>query len=203
MTERKYKADVLAYHEAGHAAAACFLNLPFTGVHIIATGGLLGALELAPVKLTPGNDADEFERRIVHSFAGPVAQARHTGELDWQGGSRDFENAWKMAHLRHAEKGRLREVSAFLSYCWVRAHELVWLPSRWAAIESLARVLVDARRLTESEAMRLMMEAAQPLMLADGFSNQHGEDVFGGHEVLRVTRRGNGILLAVRRCVRP
>ena len=71
MAQSKYKLDVLAYHEAGHAAAACFLHLPFTGVHIIATGDLLGALELAAVNLTPGNDADEFERRIVHSFAGP------------------------------------------------------------------------------------------------------------------------------------
>ena len=79
-----------------------------------------------------------------------------------------------MAHLRHAEKGSLREVSAFLSYGWVRAHELVWLPSRWAAIEALAGVLVDAQRLTESEATRLMMEAAQPLMLAD--ANVQAED---------------------------
>jgi hypothetical protein len=159
--------DVVAYHEAGHAAAACFLHLPFTGVHIAATGDLLGALELVTVNLTPGNDTDEFERRIVHSFAGPVAQARYTGKLDWRGGSRDFENAWKMAHLRHAKNASLREVSAFLSYCWIRAHELVWLPSRWAAIKSLARVLVDAKRLTASEATRLMMEAAHPLMLAD------------------------------------
>jgi hypothetical protein len=173
-TQSKYKPDVLAYHEAGHAAAACFLHLPFTGVHTIAAGDLLGALELAPVNLTPGKDADEFERRIVHSFAGPVAQARHTGKLDWQGGSRDFENAWKMAHLRHAEKDSLREVSAFLSYCWVRAHELVWMPSRWAAIKALALVLVDAQRLTESEATRVMMEAAQPLMLAD--SSAQAED---------------------------
>src|ERR1700686_5343953 len=106
MAQSKYKLDVLAYHEAGHAAAACFLHLPFTSVHIIAAGDLLGALELAPVKLTP--DADEFERRIIHSFAGPVAQARHTGKLDWRGGSRDFENAWKMAHLRHPGKESLR-----------------------------------------------------------------------------------------------
>jgi ATP-dependent Zn protease len=48
MTQNKYKLDVLAYHEAGHAAAACFLHLPFTGVQIIATGDLLGALELVP-----------------------------------------------------------------------------------------------------------------------------------------------------------
>ena len=174
MTQSRYKLDVVAYHEAGHAAAACFLHLPFTGVHISATGDFLGALELVPVNLTPGNDAGEFERRIVHSFAGPAAQARYTGKVDWQGGSRDFENAWKMAHLRHAEKASVREVSAFLSYCWIRAHELVWLPSRWAAIESLAQVLVDAKRLTESEATHLMMEAAQPLMVAD--SSAQAED---------------------------
>ncbi len=38
----------------------------------------------------------------------------------------------------------------------------------------VARVLVDAQRLTESEATRLMMEAAQPLMLAD--SSAQAED---------------------------
>jgi hypothetical protein len=166
MTHSKHKPDVSAYHEAGHAAAACFLDLPFTDVNIIAAGDWLGALELAPVKLTAVNDADELERRIIVSFAGPVAQARYTGKLDWQSGSRDFENAWHMAHLR-LEKGSLREVSAFLSYCWVRAHELVWLPSRWAAIESLARVLGKTQRLPESEATRLLTDGAKPLMLVD------------------------------------
>jgi len=170
---KKERTDLLvtAYHEAGHAAAAYFQELPFTEVHIIPGKGCLGKLEQEPVAFDtyPKGDTTfiDLEKRIIKAFAGIVAEAHHTGRLQWRYGAADFEAAFGLAMLRHSE-GSFAEVEAFLKYARVRTHELVKHPHHWAAIGALASALVERQRLSYTEAADVMQSALAPLWRSEG-----------------------------------
>jgi hypothetical protein len=97
-------------HEAGHAAAAFFQDLPFIGVHIVADldTGRLGMLEQDPVTFQAYRDDDhslrDLERRIIKALAGIVAEARHTGRLQWRYGVEDLNAAFGLAMQPHWRK---------------------------------------------------------------------------------------------------
>ena len=136
-----------AYHEAGHAAAQYFLELPFSSVYICpdAGDGKLGAVRAYEVPVFEPYPTDpavlvEIESHIMVAFAGVAAVARYKGRLSWTGGHADFNRAFDLALVRHHE-GTTVEVAAFLEYVWVRTQEFVKQPRPWAAIIALAEVL--------------------------------------------------------------
>ncbi len=160
-----------AYHEAGHAVAAYFLDLPFQEVHIVAAKDSLGKLEQEPVcfDLYPREQAilDELEKRVIKAFAGIVAEARHTGRLNWKYGIDDFDQAFDLAICRHSE-GSLDEVDAFLKYTWVRTGEFVRHPFHWTAVVATAKALISRRRLTREEVDLVIGDAIRPLYRESG-----------------------------------
>lgn len=163
-----------AYHEAGHAAAAHFLRLPFDRVDIVPDkdGNSLGKVEYGPVEfpIYPKDQAvlDKLEKQIIMTFAGIVAEAMHTGRLNWRAGSEDFSRALDLALKRHAE-GSLDEVEAYLKYLWVRTYEFTRHRYHWTAIEALARALTVDGELNHDEAVQVMEEAIAPLVRQHGW----------------------------------
>jgi hypothetical protein len=136
-----------AHHEAGHAVAQYFLDIPFSSVYICpdAGDGKLGALRAYEVPVFEPYPTDpavlvELENRIIVAFAGVAAVARYKGRLSWTGGHADFDRAFDLALVRHFE-GTIVEVAAFLEYVWVRTQEFVKQPRPWAAIIALAQAL--------------------------------------------------------------
>lgn len=80
--------EVVAYHEAGHAAAHIYLGLPFDGVSIISDGSSLGSVE-HPVIADPDNwdiDPDEkdilIDKHVIVTYAGPLVQERLTSKQE-------------------------------------------------------------------------------------------------------------------------
>ena len=185
-----------AYHEAGHAAASYFQDLPFTEVHIIADldKGHLGKLEKEPVAFDtyPKDDATliDLERRIIVAFAGIVAEAHHTGRLQWRYGADDFKDAFGLAMVRHSE-GSYEVVEAFLKYAWVRTHELVTHPRHWAAIGAVAAALMERQTLSHAEVVGVIEEALVPLGRREGQPRSWVETNRSGHNApLQALTRG-------------
>jgi hypothetical protein len=163
--EMAYPAALIraAYHEAGHATAACLLGVAFNTVHIIESSVMLGAMEGENTQYDyypDGAALEELERNTIVLFAGVVAANRYTGSAKqpWKGSEKDFTLAFCMAMARHPE-GSFDEVYAFLKYAWTRAGELFRPPHHWAATQALASELLARRRLTYEEVAKVISGA--------------------------------------------
>src|SRR4051812_47558937 len=98
--EEQYN-QVTAYHEAGHAVAALALGRPVRYVSVLPGRELLGWCEFGKATFRPSEDW--LEREILIALAGVAAQARHTGEYDWDGATRDENYARELAIQRAGE----------------------------------------------------------------------------------------------------
>jgi len=109
----------------------------------------------------------DLDKRAIKSFAGIVAEARHTGSVRWRYGTDDFAGAYKIALVRNSE-GTLSEVEAYLKFAWVRTHAFVDHPYHWAAIAAVANALLRRKRLPYEEVKKVINDVLAPLYLARG-----------------------------------
>src|SRR5436309_9344670 len=79
--------EITAYHEAGHAVAALALGRPVQRVSVRPDARFLGVCEFGKGVFRPSEDW--LEREILIALGGIAAEARHTGDYDWNGAGRD------------------------------------------------------------------------------------------------------------------
>jgi hypothetical protein len=61
----------------------------------------------------------EVDERIIIAFAGPAAEARQTGRMNWGAGSDDYVFAFELAsELTHF---KVDDIDPYLRYLWARA----------------------------------------------------------------------------------
>jgi len=182
-TKRKKlsKLEKVAYHEAGHAVVAFYLQLGLKRVSIRPGDGSLGICETGPVSkgynpetnLTPGV-CDRTEREIICLLAGCVAEGKAVGRRNYVRAERDTHTAINLASYIAGEG---RGLSAFMKWMWIRTEEFFeWAP-RWKLVEALAQELLE-RETVGRRALRK-------------FLNESMDEISGTPPVkMQIVRRG-------------
>lgn len=180
------KMQLLAYHEAGHAAIGTHLGRGVTGVHVAPEGERLpdhGTAEkpYAGICLTSrgGVNLDEIDARdprtqgdrarmmdaVVLKMAGPEAEWIFDPDpLDFLPlfgsafGRYDREEADELLAMLAPEEEERRTLEAFLR---VRTRNL--LRALWPGVKAIADALSERHSLTGAEVVALMFEAGASL----------------------------------------
>jgi hypothetical protein len=152
----------IAYHEAGHAMAAWYLEIPFgKGKHALSIvpegttqGHFLSKYILRGRSIhvsTTGADRLKMERVVVVLLAGMVAQRRYrpSSVRSWHG-SGDFSSA---VNLMSYFAGNDRETAAYLKLLMIRAELTLERPGSWECVDALAAALLDRKILSAKEAV--------------------------------------------------
>jgi hypothetical protein len=160
-----------AYHEAAHAVAHCVFGIPFKSVTIEPEDDSLGSVQFEPRGsedvqrdyLTADGNRLRIEREIVAYYAGPVMHERLTGE------SYSLSDVDPAARLALAVCGSIEETNAFVAWLWERTEAFIDQPRNWAAIEALAKTLLEHRTLSARKARQIIRDA-MARMTEEGFS---------------------------------
>lgn len=146
-----------AYHEAGHAVMAQLCGQQITEVEIIGDDDHSGSvrslrfLEEEPSEHDPAIPTAPVERRLLCIVAGMVAESLAGGRTDWDEGFEDLDTAVRLAMQ---VVGDCERVLPYLEVAREHAERL--LRANWVAVERLADVLVDERRLSGEEVRKLL-----------------------------------------------
>lgn len=169
---RTRKLEATAYHEAAHAVAAVYLNLPFTEVTIIPDRDGEGAIALDP-SLTRWMKAnrtlrspaikDRWDRLQVLASAGPLAHLVYNRRCKWRGPSwkagshsdRERVSRFAMALHPNTEPAKASKAAeAYIDYVSARAADIV--ERHWPEIESVANGLLERQTLSSDEVNELV-----------------------------------------------
>lgn len=146
-----------AYHEAGHAVMAQLCGQHITEVEIIGDEELSGSVQSLRFAEEQATEQDQsiptapIERRLLCIVAGMVAEALISGQRTWDEGAEDLDVAVRLAMQ---VVGDCERVLPFLQV--VQEHTEDLLRRNWPAVEALAGVLMERRRLTGEEVRRLL-----------------------------------------------
>jgi ATP-dependent Zn protease len=143
-----------AYHEAGHAVMALVLGRPVQRVSIEPNERRLGHCELKQGRFQPSEDA--LETSILILFAGPVAEARHTGEYCWDAGGQDLRDIRAMTRTRSTD---LRRIERWERRLLDKAEHLLDRDGAWLAVERIAEELLRSTTISGRAARHLFEQA--------------------------------------------
>ena len=160
-TKRKTALQRTAFHEAGHAAMCFAQERKFHHVTIVAeeAEGSLGHIlyaKLKSVQADKGNDwktRKSLENVILCSLAGPAAEAIYAGRRNWRGARGDLRS---MTNAATGITFDAEEASAFVSWLWIRANNIV--RARWRMVEILAAALLERETLSYKEAQTVLRD---------------------------------------------
>lgn len=132
-----------AYHEAGHAVIALALHRPIERVSIEPNQVRLGHCTLR--KGVHGPLKDSVEAEVLILLGGPGAEARHTGDYDWDAGSEDMRTVRKLLGMRPGSDRQLKRTERRLLD---KAEHLLDQPGAWPAVERIAAELLRSRTVS-------------------------------------------------------
>lgn len=157
----------VAYHEAGHAVCAVFLQRAFRHATIVADEeyGSLGCVEFhqypaALMSYLQSTDQGSprggamVECEVIHRLAGTIAEAKATD-------NGPPENSWRsdrkqMADIVLRVTGSADEAEAYVEWLRIRSKALV--NKLWPAIEAVALALLDKKRLSRAEIRKICFD---------------------------------------------
>jgi ATP-dependent Zn protease len=164
--------ECTAYHEAGHAVAAIALPRGVKQVSIVPDEerGSLGHCrnsELPSLVRLEYEDSPYLRRSVelecITFCAGGIAETKRRGRRNHTGARADMNNAFELAsRLFGDEVGE-----KYLSYLHARAAQLLERPEHWAAVEYVARELLEHQTITGRHAKELFRQAELDLMPPD------------------------------------
>ena len=141
------------YHEAGHAVMALAMGRSIQKVTAVPNSLRLGAVEF---KKGTSKQADDWvEAEILIALAGPLAEAKFTGQFDVHGAGRDLRVVRKYAEDRVGE----RQVDRYEKRMLMKAEYLLNDEETWTAVESIANELF-AKGLISGRAARHLFDRA-------------------------------------------
>jgi hypothetical protein len=92
------------------------------------------------------------------SLAGALAEKRFSGRFDHR--SADYDRHQAAYTGDYIAGGRdPRPLHAYLAYCQAATRAMLDIPMHWAAVEGLARALLEQRSVTGDEAVAVMLGA--------------------------------------------
>jgi hypothetical protein len=162
----KKTAESTANHEAGHAAVAWRLAVPFRYVTVVPEPGSLGHMaHQCPKWFRPDLNMDRrtllrLQDHMIISFAGQIAETLYRGRRPRFGYDSDNRSAVDMAFRAG---GSEKTVNALLRYCWCASEDTVNFLWQMGQIQSLAKALLDRKRLNHEEVIELFAPGATEL----------------------------------------
>jgi hypothetical protein len=155
--------EATAYHEAGHAAVSLALRLAVRSASIIPdhSAGTLGHIQGYGARERKGEDwecnpsprlAARIESHMIVPYAGPLAEAKHTGRRAFVAARQDRETILNLAPFPAGPV-----LTAYLRYIHARAKELV--EREWRAIEAIATALLERGMLSGRSIRELRLDA--------------------------------------------
>lgn len=132
-----------AYHEAGHAAMSLMLRRPIERVSIEPNQVRLGQCKLR--KGVHGPLKDSVETEILILLGGVGAEARHTGDYNWDAASDDMRTIRRLLELRAGNDRQLKRTESRL---FDKAEHLLDAPGMWTAVERIAAELLRYRSMS-------------------------------------------------------
>lgn len=153
----------IAYHEAGHAVACCLMRRRFKYVAIEPTEGAQGqvgghhmSLGSRPGTGSTNKSHSAAERMIVCLLAGHIAERAACKKRRPRGSEADFRAALDLAVRL---MGSIEQAEAYLHSLYARTRQLIELQCNWRAVEALANVLLDRKRVGYRKARRIVAAA--------------------------------------------
>lgn len=125
-----------AYHEAGHAVVALALDRPIHQVSIVPSKQFLGICKFQ--KGVMRSSIDPLEREAMIALAGLAAEARHTGQYDRVGATRDLRLVRELAIQRVGD----RQIERFERRMLGKTENLLADEGCWKAVELIAAELL-------------------------------------------------------------
>lgn len=161
----------IAYHEAGHAVAGHFLGRILRSVSIVSEPGSLGRCIYyqydAMLSVNSGPMTPEKRRlvdmHILCSLAGAAAEHILLGSFNTDCSLNDLISSIHLSTLIHGVKIEGWDYVDFMGDC-IEA----WLRERWAAVESLAKVLLIEREVEGCRAVAIIQYASKTGPWAEG-----------------------------------
>ncbi len=164
-SRRVTRVERTAYHEAGHAVAAYLRHLRFTSISIVPDTGTLGRCEFSETAIVLDLDSSaalrtrrRIETMIIVSLAGVIAESLLTGRHNWRGAHADLHDAARYASLVTAS---VEELRAYERWLWEHTRTLLRARPGRLAIQQLAAVLMEDRRIGERRARAIIGAAIE------------------------------------------
>lgn len=143
-----------AYHEAGHAVVALALRCPVERVSILPNQVRLGQCKVKKGVHGPLKDAVETEILIL--FGGLCAEARHTGDYDWNAAGHDLQTIRGLIQSRPSGP---RQIDRYERRLMDKAEHLLDQPGLWTAVERIAEELLRNTTMSGRAARNLFEQA--------------------------------------------
>ncbi|MBL9091117.1 MAG: hypothetical protein JNL96_07815 [Planctomycetaceae bacterium] len=143
-----------AYHEAGHAVMSLELNRPIERISIAPKELRSGYCKLHKSVHGPLKDAVETEVLIL--LGGVGAEARHTGDYDWEAGSGDLRLVRELLNMQPSNDRALRRQETRLLD---KMEHILDQPGVWTAVERIAKELLRETSISGRAARELHQQA--------------------------------------------
>jgi hypothetical protein len=121
-----------AFHEAGHAVMALFLDRTVHRVSVLPNRERLGQCEFAKGRFRPSEDW--LEREILIALAGFAAEARHTGNYRTEEADRDLRYVRRLVLQRKTGRAAPRYEERLLA----KVEAILGEVANWRAVELIA-----------------------------------------------------------------
>jgi Peptidase family M41 len=158
---RVRRLEQTAYHEAGHAVAAFFHDVPIRHVTIVPGSDYLGRTTYMPRVVSAlrrvlddrGSlrDRELVEHKLLSSACGRAAARRLTGRTSYTGAAGDFENEDEIMFGLGYEGGEIGLYGRLLDS---QARRFVDL--RWRQVVAVAEALLERQRLDDDELAQII-----------------------------------------------
>lgn len=142
-----------AYHEAGHAVVALALGRPVQRVSIEPNQLRLGVCEIRKGTFRPSKDWLETEVLIL--LGGLAAEARRSGNYDWQAASQDLRSVRMLTKQRGGSPSQVEKLERRMLD---KTEHLLDQPGCWSAVESIAAELLKTTVISGRAARHLFDE---------------------------------------------
>lgn len=164
MNKRQKQLAATAYHEAGHAIMAWYLNRKIKSVSILKNEDSLGRTNYKgwKAKIDTNEVSEErarpyIEKAILVGLAGEVAEHIYTGRHNWRGSSGDYDAALRLAMLLIHDLED--ELPAYIKWLRLRARNILQVASHWHALKTLAEALLERKEMSGAEARETIFKS--------------------------------------------
>jgi len=132
-----------AYHEAGHAIAAVALGKPVLRVTIERNSMRLGQCQMSHRRGQPVKD--ELEVQMMILLAGVVAEARFSGDYNWDGARQDMVGVRRLSRVRAGSDSQAERLQQKVLS---KTEHLLDQPGHWIAVSMLVEELKKTKSMS-------------------------------------------------------